>query len=268
RARRRPPQRPRTAARRDRGPHGPARQRGRPGPHHHRPVAARRPDGIRGHRRRDRAEERRTAAPRPRVPRCRRRRLGLPRGPPCRRDASRRRPDRRRPAGRRVARRAVHPRHPRGAGVVDADGERRMIPSYAGPTARLIATTVLVAVAVGASMLALTALVLPGDWVRTGLVGIALVAATTGITRALLERRARGRGRGETAGGSVVPTLCGAAVAAWYVLATYGAPTSQPQLFIGSDAVGRVVDRLGDAGEIIRSEVAPVPGTLPITLLT
>ena len=143
-----------------------------------------------------------------------------------------------------------------------------MIPSYAGPTARLIATTVLVAVAVGASMLALTALVLPGDWVRTGLVGIALVAATTGITRALLERRARGRGRGETAGGSVVPTLCGAAVAAWYVLATYGAPTSQPQLFIGSDAVGRVVDRLGDAGEIIRSEVAPVPGTLPITLLT
>ncbi|PRZ05587.1 transglutaminase superfamily protein [Isoptericola sp. CG 20/1183] len=143
-----------------------------------------------------------------------------------------------------------------------------MIPAYAGPTARLVATTALVAVAVAASMLALTALVLPGDWVRTGLVGIALVAGTTGLTRVLVERRARRRRRDDTAGGSVVPTLVGAAVAAWYVLSRYGAPTSEAQLFVGPDGVGRVLERLGDAGEIIRSEVAPVPGTLPIALLT
>ncbi|WP_277212797.1 transglutaminaseTgpA domain-containing protein [Isoptericola croceus] len=143
-----------------------------------------------------------------------------------------------------------------------------MIPAYAGPTARLVATTVLVAVAVAASMLALTALVLPGDWVRTGLVGIALVAGATGLTRALLERRSRGRRYQDTAGGSVVPTLAGTAVAAWYVLSRYGAPTSQAQLIVGPDGAGRVLERLGDAGEIIRSEVAPVPGTLPIALLT
>lgn len=142
-----------------------------------------------------------------------------------------------------------------------------MIPSYAGPTARLVATTTLVAVAVGASMLALTALVLPGDWVRTGLAGIVLVAVAVGLTRALLERRARGRGR-DAAGGSVVPTLVGAAVATWYVVSRYGAPTSQAQLLVGPDGLGRVLERLGDAGEIIRSEVAPVPGTLPIALLT
>ncbi|WP_407318213.1 transglutaminaseTgpA domain-containing protein [Isoptericola halotolerans] len=143
-----------------------------------------------------------------------------------------------------------------------------MIPAYAGPTVRLVAATALVASAVAASMFALTALVLPGDWVRTGLTGIALVAVATGLTRALLERRSRRRDRRDTGTGSVVPTLVGTVVAGWYVLAHYGGPTSRPELLVGPESLARVVDRLGDAGEIIRSEVAPVPGTLPITLLT
>ncbi|WP_402467964.1 transglutaminase family protein [Isoptericola aurantiacus] len=141
-----------------------------------------------------------------------------------------------------------------------------MIPLHAGPTARLVATSTLVAVAVGASMLALTALVLPGPWVRTGLAGIALVTVATAVTRGLVESRRRRRGDGAT-GGSALPTVAGGLAAAWFVLSRYGAPTSEPTLLVGPAHVARVVERLGDAGEIIRSEVAPVPGTLPITLL-
>ncbi|GAA1969749.1 hypothetical protein GCM10009718_01600 [Isoptericola halotolerans] len=142
-----------------------------------------------------------------------------------------------------------------------------MIPAYAGPAARIAATSALVAVAVAASMLALTALVLPGDWVRTGLVGVMAVALSTGTARILLDRRSRRRGHHDAGAGSAVPTLAGALVASWYVSAHFGAPTSRPQLVVGPDSLGRVVDRLGDAGDVIRSEVAPVPGTLPIALL-
>lgn len=143
-----------------------------------------------------------------------------------------------------------------------------MIPHHAGPTTRTLATSALVALAVGASMLALTSLVLPGPWVRVGLVGVALVATAAGATRALLEARVRRTERREAGGGSVIPTLVGAAVAGWYLLAHYGAPTSAPALVVGPDSMRRLLERLGDAGEIVRSEVAPVPGTLPMALLT
>jgi transglutaminase-like putative cysteine protease len=141
-----------------------------------------------------------------------------------------------------------------------------MIPAHAGPTARLVTTSILVALAVGASFLALTGLVIPGDWVREGLVGVTLVAATAAVTRGLLEARARRR-RGDVGGGSVVPTLAAGTVAAWFVLSRYGAPTSDPDLLVGPSHVARVIARLGEAGEIIRSEVAPVPGTLPVVLI-
>ncbi|ANC30551.1 transglutaminase-like domain-containing protein [Isoptericola dokdonensis] len=140
-----------------------------------------------------------------------------------------------------------------------------MIPPHSGPVARLVAVTVLVAVAVGASMLALTTLVLPGPWVREGLLGVALVAAAAAVVRGLLDSRARRRG--ETGGGSVVPTLVAIVVAAWFLLSRYGSPTSDPDLLVGPEHLSRVVARLGEAGEIVRGEVAPVPGTLPMALI-
>ncbi|WP_278237139.1 transglutaminase domain-containing protein [Isoptericola sp. AK164] len=143
-----------------------------------------------------------------------------------------------------------------------------MIPPYTGPVVRLVATGLLVALAVAASMTALTELVLPGPWVRTGLLGIVLVSVATTVTRGLTDARARRRGTTETGSGSALPTLAGAAVAGWFVLSRFGAPTSDPDLLVGPEHLGRVVARLGEAGEIIRSQVAPVPGTLPIALLT
>ncbi|PFG42839.1 transglutaminase superfamily protein [Isoptericola jiangsuensis] len=140
-----------------------------------------------------------------------------------------------------------------------------MIPAHAGPLARVVAAAVLVAVAVGASMLALTTVVLPGPWVREGLVGVAVVAATTCAVRCVLDSRARRRG--EAGGGAVLPTLAGVVVTGWFLLSRYGSPTSDPDLVVGPEHAERLVARLGEAGEIVRAEVAPVPGTLPLALL-
>lgn len=143
-----------------------------------------------------------------------------------------------------------------------------MIPAHAGPTARTVASGVLVAVAVAASMLALTTIVLPGGWTRAGLLGIVLVSATTVGSRVALERRARARGLRTKESGSVWPSLLGGIVAAWFVLARYGGPTADPTFVVTPEHVSRVVARLGEAGEIARSEVAPVTGSVPIGLLT
>ncbi|MEN5073801.1 DUF3488 and transglutaminase-like domain-containing protein [Isoptericola cucumis] len=142
-----------------------------------------------------------------------------------------------------------------------------MIPAHAGPVVRTVTTGVLVAVAVAASMLSLTTVVLAGPWVRAGLLGVALVSATTITTRVMIERRGRRRRTAGREPGSVLPTLAGAVVAGWYVLARYGGPTSDLSLVVTPQHVGRATARLGDAGEIARSEVAPVDGTLPIALL-
>lgn len=143
-----------------------------------------------------------------------------------------------------------------------------MIPAHSSPTVRLVATSVLVAVAVGASMLALTSVILPGAWVTTGLVGIVLVAAVTAVVREVVERRRRASARRDDDGsGSVLPTLAGCLVALWYVLARFGSPTGGLDLVVGGEHVRRTLERVGEAGEIIRSEVAPVPGSLPVTLL-
>lgn len=142
-----------------------------------------------------------------------------------------------------------------------------MIPAHAGPTARTIAAGVLVAVAVAASMLALTGIVLPGGWTRAGLLGIALVSTTTVTARVTIERRARARGRRTRETGSAWPTVLGGVVAAWFVLARFGGPTADPTLVVTPEHVSRVMARLGEAGEIARSEVAPVTGSVPIGLL-
>ncbi|MFC8600223.1 MULTISPECIES: transglutaminase family protein [unclassified Isoptericola] len=142
-----------------------------------------------------------------------------------------------------------------------------MIPAHAGPTARTIASGVLVAVAVATSMLSLTSIILPGGWTRAGLVGIVLVSATTVTTRVVLERRARAQGRRAREQGSAWPSLLGCVVAGWFVLARFGGPTADPTFFVTPEHVSRVVARLGEAGEIARSEVSPVTGSVPIGLL-
>ncbi|WP_159793280.1 DUF3488 and transglutaminase-like domain-containing protein [Puerhibacterium puerhi] len=136
-------------------------------------------------------------------------------------------------------------------------------------TPHLLAATGLVTLATGASLLGLTAVVLPGPWVGAGLVGIVLVAAAAAGTRAAIGARRAGRsGAADDGGvGSVLPTLAAALVGAWYLLARYGAPGEGPRWVPGPDAVGRVVDRLGQAGEIMRGEVAPVVGSAPIAML-
>ncbi|GAB6938430.1 transglutaminaseTgpA domain-containing protein [Isoptericola variabilis] len=143
-----------------------------------------------------------------------------------------------------------------------------MIPAHAGPTARTVASGVLVAVAVAASMLSLTSIVTPGGWTRAGLIGIVLVSATTVTTRVMIERRARARGLRTKESGSAWPSVLGAVVAAWFVLARYGGPTADPTVVVTPEHVSRVVARLGEAGEIARSEVAPVNGSVPMGLLT
>ncbi|AEG44047.1 transglutaminase domain-containing protein [Isoptericola variabilis] len=142
-----------------------------------------------------------------------------------------------------------------------------MIPAHASPTTRLAATAVLVTVAVAASMLALTTVILPGAWVSTGLIGVALVGTSTAVVRELVERRRRTSRRGDDGSGSVLPTLAGCAVALWYVVARFGSPTGGLDVVVGPEHLGRTLERVGEAGEIIRSEVAPVPGSLPVALL-
>ncbi len=142
-----------------------------------------------------------------------------------------------------------------------------MIPAHAGPTARTVASGVLVAVAVAASMLSLTSIVTPGGWTRAGLLGIVLVSATTVTSRVMIERRARARGLRTKESGSAWPSVLGAVVAAWFVLARYGGPTADPTVVVTPEHVSRVVARLGEAGEIARSEVAPVNGSVPMGLL-
>ncbi|MCK9795544.1 transglutaminaseTgpA domain-containing protein [Isoptericola sp. 4D.3] len=142
-----------------------------------------------------------------------------------------------------------------------------MIPAHAGPTARTVASGVLVAVAVAASMLALTSIVVPGGWTRAGLVGIVMVSVTTVGSRVVIERRARARGLRARASGSAWPSVLGGVVAAWLVLARFGGPTADPTVFVTPEHVARVVARLGEAGEIARSEVAPVAGSVPMGLL-
>lgn len=143
-----------------------------------------------------------------------------------------------------------------------------MIPAHAGPTARTVASGVLVAVAVAASMLSLTSIVLPGGWTRAALLGIVLVSATTVTSRVTIERRARARGLRTKESGSAWPSVLGGVVAAWFVLARYGGPTADPTFVVTPEHLSRVVARLGEAGEIARSEVAPVTGSVPMGLLT
>lgn len=154
-----------------------------------------------------------------------------------------------------------------------------MIPARTPFPARLAVSTGLVTVAVAASMLALTRVVLPGPWVGTGLAGVVLVGVAMGAVRSLVVRRrarldaASGGAAGGAAGraddgvGSAWPTVAGALVGLWYLLATFGGPTTAPHWFVGPGSLGELFGRLGEAGVVIREDIAPVIATHPMGLL-
>ncbi|WP_125775286.1 transglutaminaseTgpA domain-containing protein [Antribacter gilvus] len=163
-----------------------------------------------------------------------------------------------------------------------------MIPAYRGPFVRTIVTGALVTVAVLVSMLTLGAVIEPGAWTVAGAQGVLLVALTTNVVRVLMIRAditraaqaseaggaAAGKSRGASSGrgtpgqasGAIAfwSTVAGSAVGLWFLLARFGAPTQQAELFVGAESFERLGQRLRSAGEIMRDEVAPVDDSLAI----
>lgn len=152
-----------------------------------------------------------------------------------------------------------------------------MIPAHRGPLVRTVASSVLVAIAVIASMHALTLVIDPGSWTTVGTTGVIIVSATSCAVRYLLLRSAvdraairRAAGQGlsaeraaDRAAGraSFVATAAGLVVACWFVLARYGGPGHRFEPFVGPDAVGQVLERFRQAIEAMNTQVAPVdPG--------
>jgi transglutaminase-like putative cysteine protease len=149
-----------------------------------------------------------------------------------------------------------------------------VIPAHRGPLVRIFASAVLVAIAVIASMHALTLVIDPGPWLTAGTTGVILVSATSCVVRYLLiraavdraaARRAAGQGvsadrAADRASGSAsfVATAAGAVVAFWFVLARYGGPGQRFEPFVGPDAFDQVLERFRQATETMSTQVAPV----------
>jgi transglutaminase-like putative cysteine protease len=149
-----------------------------------------------------------------------------------------------------------------------------VIPAHRGPLVRTVASAVLVAIAVIASMHALTLVIDPGPWLTAGTVGVILVSGTSCVVRYLLiraavdraaARRAAGQGvsadrAADRASGSAsfVATAAGALVAFWFILARYGGPGQRFEPFVGPDAFDQVLERFSQATETMNTQVAPV----------
>ncbi|MGI5190719.1 transglutaminase domain-containing protein [Promicromonospora sp. CA-289599] len=152
-----------------------------------------------------------------------------------------------------------------------------MIPAHRGPLVRTVASGVLVAIAVIASMHALTLVIDPGPWLTAGTTGVVLVSATSCLVRYLLLRAAVDRAAARRAAGqglsadraadrasgnaSFVATAAGVLVACWFVLARYGGPGQRFEPFVGPDSLDQVIERFRQATETMSTQVAPVgPG--------
>lgn len=145
-----------------------------------------------------------------------------------------------------------------------------MIPARTPASARLAVATVLVTVAVLASMVGLRSLVLP-PWLGTGTAGVVLVAVVLLATRGLIGgRRARVAAAARVGvavrrvpaddGGvdTLWPTLAGAVAGLWFLLAQFGGEGGTAQWLVSPASAGRLWEQLGVAGELIRGEIAPV----------
>ena len=135
-------------------------------------------------------------------------------------------------------------------------------------TVRIVATTLLVTLATLASFRALTLLIGPGQWTRTGTWFVLGLALVTGGTRLLVARGPHGRGRHTVGIRGLVPTLVGTATAAWALLATFGGPTSRGiDLAISSASLDRLLARLAAGQRLIAEEVAPIDPSFPLALI-
>ncbi|MCL1870186.1 MAG: DUF3488 and transglutaminase-like domain-containing protein [Promicromonosporaceae bacterium] len=154
-----------------------------------------------------------------------------------------------------------------------------MIPAQTSVTTRLAVATALVTAAVISSMVALTQIVLP-PWPAMGTVGVLLVAVVLVTTRALLGGRRARLAAAARAGatlrrvpsddggaGSALPTVLGLVVGLWYLLARFGGPGGTTDWLVGPRSVGHLFDQVGAAGDVIRSEVAPVVSSPAVALL-
>jgi transglutaminase-like putative cysteine protease len=152
-----------------------------------------------------------------------------------------------------------------------------VIPAHRGPLVRTVASGVLVAIAVIASMHALTLVIDPGPWLTAGTTGVILVSTTSCVVRYVLIRAAvdraairRAAGQGVSAdraadrasgSASFVATAAGVVVAFWFVLARYGGPGQRFEPFVGPDSLDQVIERFRQATETMSTQVAPVgPG--------
>jgi len=137
----------------------------------------------------------------------------------------------------------------------------------AGTGARVLATSACVTVAVVASASALGTVVGPGDWTRTALRTVLVLALVTGLSRWAVERSHARRGEVLAPPAALLPSLAGLLVGAWALLGLYGGPTDRFSVLIGLSNVERLVARLQTARELTLAEVAPIDPSLPIELL-
>ena len=158
-----------------------------------------------------------------------------------------------------------------------------MIPAHRGPLVRTVASGVLVAVAVLASMHALTLVIDPGPWLAAGITGVLLVSATTCSVRYFLLRATVGRAAARRAAGqgpsadraadraagsaSFVATAAGLLVATWFVLARYGGLGGRFEPFVGPDSVERAVEQFRQASETMSTQIAPVGPGVAISMV-
>jgi transglutaminase-like putative cysteine protease len=137
----------------------------------------------------------------------------------------------------------------------------------AGLGARVLATTACVTVAVVASAYALGTVIGPGEWTRTAVRTLLVLAVVTGLSRYALERSTTGRGETLAPPAALLPSAAGLVVGAWALLGLYGGPTDRFSALIGLSNVERLVTRLQTARELTLAEVAPIDPSLPIELL-
>ncbi|WP_454044166.1 transglutaminase family protein [Cellulosimicrobium sp. Marseille-Q8652] len=137
----------------------------------------------------------------------------------------------------------------------------------AGLGARVLATTLCVAVAVAASTYALGTVIGPGDWTRTAVRTLAVLALVTGLSRYALERSRSVQGEALAPPAALLPSLAGLVVGSWALLGLYGGPTDRFSVLIGLSNVERLLSRVQTGRELTLAEVAPIDPSLPIELL-
>ncbi|WP_139316111.1 DUF3488 and transglutaminase-like domain-containing protein [Cellulosimicrobium sp. CUA-896] len=138
---------------------------------------------------------------------------------------------------------------------------------HAGLAARVLGTTLCVTVAVAASTYALGTVIGPGEWTRTAVRTLLVLALVTGLSRYALERSSTRRGEPLAPPAALLPSAAGLVVGAWALLGLYGGPTDRFSALIGLSNVERLVTRLQTARELTLAEVAPIDPSLPVELL-